>query len=272
MKQVLFTGGTGGLGLLCVKALSETQNWTVYAAGTKDTVLEELKNLPNVIPVKMDVTSQESVISALRIVEAHTDRLDAVVNFAGLTGFASLIEGSSVTLIERLLEVNAVGMARVNRVFFDLLLKGKGRIVNCSSESGWMTPQPFAGPYIMSKYAVEAYNDSLRRELIYLGIPVIKIQPGSYETHITQQVNHYFDRTLSETRYYKKLLTKMKPMMAMELNQKNNPLRLVHAVIKALESKHPRIKYRVGTGKLLLLMELLPEKLVDILYGIIFKS
>ncbi len=272
MKQVLFTGGTGGLGLLCVKALSETQNWTVYAAGTKDAVLEELKKIPNVIPVKMDVTSQESVNSALRVVEAHTDRLDAVVNFAGLTGFTSLIEGSCVTLIERLLEVNAVGMARVNRVFFDLILKGNGRIVNCSSESGWMTPQPFAGPYIMSKYAVEAYNDSLRRELIYLGIPVIKIQPGSYETHITQQVNDYFDRTLSETQYYKKLLTKMKPMMAMELNQKNDPLRLVNTVKKALESRHPRIKYRVGTGKLLLLMELLPEKLVDILYGIIFKS
>ncbi len=133
-----------------------------------------------------------------------------------------------------------------------------------------MTPQPFAGPYVLSKYAVEAYNDSLRRELLYLGIPVIKIQPGSYETNLTKQLSDYFDQSLSETRYYKKLLKKMKPMMTMELNQKNNPDHLVKTVLKAMESNHPRSKYRVGTGKLLALLEIFPESMIDLIYKLIF--
>lgn len=271
MKYALFTGATGGLGIPCVKALSETGHWTVFAAGTNETALEQLSKLPNTTAVRMDVTSKESVDAAYREIQAHTEKLDAVINFAGLTCFTSLIEGDSVKAIEQLLSVNVLGTARVNRTFFEMVYQGHGRIINCSSESGWMTPQPFAGPYVLSKYALEAYNDSLRRELLFLGIPVIKIQPGSYETQITKQVNNQFDKTLSETKYYKKLLTTMRPLMAMELSQKNDLNRLVKTVIRAIESKRPRILYRVGTGKLLAMLELLPESGVDTIYRLMFK-
>lgn len=271
MKTVLFTGATGGLGTLCVKALAETQRWKVFATGTSEVALEKLGELPNVIPLPMDITSQASVDAALAAVLAHTDTLDAIVNFAGLTAFTSLVEGESVEMIERLLRVNITGAARVNRVFFALVQKGHGRILHCSSESGWMTPQPFAGPYVLSKYALEAYNDSLRRELMFLGIPVIKIQPGSYETHITQQVNEGFDRALAQTHYYKTILAKMKPLMVMELSQKNDPDKLVKTVLRAMEAKRPKLAYRVGTGKMLALLELLPEKGVDVMYQLMFK-
>ena len=271
MKYAFFTGATGGLGLLCVTALSEKGNWTVFAAGTNEAILEQLGKLPNVIPVRLDVTKQESVDAAYEIVKLNTDTLDAVINFAGLTYFTSLIEGESVSAVERLLNVNVIGMARINRTFFEMIHKGKGRIINCSSESGWMTPQPFAGAYVLSKYAVEAYNDSLRRELLFLDIPVIKIQPGSYDTNITKQVNDGFDKAINETKYYKDILTKMKPMMTMELNQKNDPSRLVETVIKAMEIKHPKYKYRVGTGKLLAMLELLPERGVDAIYKLLSR-
>ena len=269
MKYVFFTGATGGLGNLCVRALSEKGDWVVFSAGTNEAKLEQLGELPNIIPVKLDVMKQESIDKARETVKSHTEKLDAIVNFAGLTYFTSLIEGESIAAIEKLLNVNVMGTARVNRTFFEMIYKGHGRIINCSSESGWMTPQPFAGPYVLSKYALEAYNDCLRRELMFLGIPVIKIQPGSYETQLTQQVNNYFEKTISETKYYKKLLTKMKPLMTMELNQKNDPDRLVKTVIRAMESKRPRLKYRVGTGRLLAMLELLPERSVDAVYKLV---
>lgn len=271
MKYVLFTGATGGLGAYCITALSGTGRWIVFAGGTNDATLEELSKLSNIIPVRLDVTSKDSVDAALETVKSYTNHLDAIVNFAGLTGFTSLVEGSSVETIEKLLRVNVTGMARVNRTFFEFIHQGKGRIINCSSESGWMTPVPFAGPYVLSKYAVEAYNDSLRRELLYLDIPVIKIQPGSFETNMTRQTSQYFDKALSETKYYGKLLSKMKPMMTMELNQKNNPEKLAKTVIKAMEARHPQMQYRIGTGRLLALFELLPEKGVDFIYKQMYK-
>ena len=270
MKYVLFTGATGGLGMLCVKALSATSHWTVFATGNNEAVLEKLAKLPNVVALKMNVSNQESINATFKEIQTRTKKLDAIVNFAGLTHFTSMIEGDSISAIEKNIDVNLMGTARVNRTFFEMIHKGKGRIINCSSESGWMTPSPFAGPYVLSKYAVEAYNDSLRRELLYLNIPVIKIQPGAYDTQLTQQVTNYCDKLIAESKYYKKLLEKMKPLMMLELKQKNDPNELVKAVLKAMGSKRPRLKYRVGTSKILVFLELFSDKQVDMIFKLVY--
>ena len=163
MKYVLFTGATGDLGRCCIEELSALGGWTVFAGGTNPAKLASLGELKNVIPLPLDVTSEESIEKAYETVRGITYRLDAVVNFAGIHTFTSMVEGDCVHEIEKMLDVNVMGMVRVNKRFFEMVRIGHGRIVNCSSESGWMTPQPFNGPYTMTKYAVEAYNDSLRR-------------------------------------------------------------------------------------------------------------
>ena len=265
MDYILFTGATGGLGSECVKALA-THGYTIFAVGTNREKLAELGAISNVIPVMADVSTGESLQAARRTVEGYTDKLYAIVNFAGLTGFCSMVEGNCVELTEKLLQVNVMGMVRVNRLFFDMVHTGHGRIINCSSEAGWMTPQPFAAPYFLSKYAVEAYNDSLRRELMYLGIPVIKLQPGSFKTRLLDNINDQFGKTLSETKYYKNVLTRMKPLMTQELQGGSDPGKLAAVLVKAVRSRRPRLNYRVGTGKLLALLEILPDRWLDAMY------
>ncbi len=266
LKQVFFSGATGGLGEVCVKALSATGQWQVFAAGTNDKKLSELQALPNVIPVHIDVTEDASVQDAKKLVSKNTKHLNAIVNFAGRSAMASMVEGDCIQTTQTLLNVNVMGMVRVNRIFFDLLLPNQSRIVNCSSESGWMTSQPFAAPYFLSKRAVESYSDSLRRELMFLNIPVIKIQPGSFQTNMTQSTLAGFTQTLHETKLFHDVLRKLNPLMTRELAHGNDPKKLAHIVLRALEARHPRLRYRVGTGKQLLMLELLPEKWVDLLY------
>ena len=58
----------------------------------------------------------------------------------------------------------------------------------------------------------------------------------------------------------------MKPMMTMELGLDHDPKKLAAKVIKAMNAKYPQTKYKVCTGKLLMLLELLPDKAVDIAY------
>ena len=265
MDYIFFTGATGGLGRECIKALSKC-GYTFFAVGMNTEVLAALGKLPNVIPVRADVSDGESLQIARQTVEGYTDKLYAIVNFAGLTGFCSMVEGDCVELTEKLLRVNVIGMVRVNRLFFDMVQSGKGRIINCSSEAGWMTPQPFAAPYFLSKYAVEAYNDSLRRELMYLGIPVIKLQPGSFKTRLLDNINDQFEKTLSETAHYKKVLTRMKPLMTQELQGGSDPRKLAGVLVKAVQARHPRLAYRVGTGKLLAVLEIFPDRWVDGMY------
>ncbi|NLF79805.1 MAG: SDR family NAD(P)-dependent oxidoreductase [Clostridia bacterium] len=265
MDYIFFTGATGGLGALCVQALAE-RGYTVFAAGTNQARLERLGRLQNVIPVRADVTDEESLLAARRLVGDTTDRLYAVINFAGVAGGCSWLEGGSIAAAQRLLNINVLGMIRVNRLFFDLVLAGRGRIINCSSEAGWMKPQPFIGPYFMSKHAVEAYSDSLRREAMFLGVPVIKLQPGAYHTGLMDDVGNDMANLAADSRYFRQVFACVKPILDSQISNFGDPKDLVAALLRAVEDHQPRLRYRVGTGKLLALAELLPDSWLDALY------
>jgi len=200
-----------------------------------------------------------------------TDKLDAVINFSGIHTMASMVEGDIVQTMEKMIDINLMGMVRVNRAFFELIKAGGGRIINCSSECGYMKAQPFNGPYTVTKYAVEAYNDSLRRELLCQGIKVIKIQPGSFKTSMHNAAQAGFDDLYDNTRYYKKALTKMQPLMKRELKKAKDPIYMVSALLKAAERAKPRINYRVKNSRLMGMMEFIPNVLMDAIYKVIMK-
>ncbi|MBR3737743.1 MAG: SDR family NAD(P)-dependent oxidoreductase [Eubacterium sp.] len=270
MKYALVTGATSDLGKEIAKRVSES-GWYVFACGRNERALEELKNTTYVHPLCVDVTNQESIDAAFEEVSKVTDKLDAIINFSGVQQMASLVEGN-IDIVSDMLEVNLMGMVRMNKTFFPLIKNAKGRIINCSSECGWMTPQPFNGPYTLSKYAVEAYNDSLRRELMFVDIPVIKIQPGSFKTAMHGTTTKSFDRLSKSTTMYSDVLDKMKFMMDIELKMANDPKYLVDAVMNALTSPVPKQKYRVKNSPILGFVEIMHPLIVDSAYKKILSS
>lgn len=270
MRYALVTGATGGLGGEVATALAN-EGWYVFAAGRNEKALATIEETTKAHPLKMDIIDQESIDAALEEVKKVTDHLDALINFSGVQRMASLIEGDIET-VEKVLDVNLIGMMRVNKTFFPLVDAVKGRIINCSSECGWMTPQPFNGPYTLSKYAVEAYNDSLRRELMFLDIPVIKIQPGSFKTAMHGSTLKSFDDLINSTKNYHDVLQTMKVMMQLELKMANDPKYLVNAVLDAVNSRHPRTRYRVKNSKILGVVEILIPPVLDGIYKSVLKS
>lgn len=270
MRYALVTGASSGLGKGIAIRLSES-GWCVFACGRNEKALGEIKKTTYCHPLKMDVVDQESINEALEEVLKVTDHLDAIINFSGIQKMSSLIEGD-INIIKQSLDVNLLGMARVNKTFFPLIKKCNGRIINCSSECGWMTPQPFNGSYTLSKYAVEAYNDSLRRELMFLDIPVIKIQPGSFKTAMHGKTLDSFDKLINSTKMYREVLEKMKGMMLIELKMANEPEALIEAVMKAVNDPHPRQKYRVKNSPLLEVIEVMHPMTVDRLYKKFLES
>ena len=270
MKYALVTGATSGLGKEIAKRVSES-GWYVFACGRNEKALDELRNTTYVHPLCVDVTKQDSIDAAYEEVTKVTDRLDAIINFSGVQQMSSLVEGN-IDIVSDMIEVNLMGMVRMNKTFFPLIKKAKGRIINCSSECGWMTPQPFNGPYTLSKYAVEAYNDSLRRELMFVDVPVIKIQPGSFKTAMHGSTAKSFERLSNSTTMYDDVLDKMRVMMDIELKMANDPKYLVDAVMKALESETPRQKYRVKNSPILGFVEIWHPEIVDTTYKKVLSS
>jgi len=220
---------------------------------------------PDVLPVVVDVTDRESIRSAYEAVASNTDRLDAIVNFAGIMGVGSLTDIPEERLA-RILDVNVMGTYRINKEFLPLVQAAKGRIVNISSETGWQSAAPFIGPYAMSKYAIEAYSTSLRRELALLGIKVITVQPGAFRTDMVAGIDKAFTQAASETTEFESVLTTLKGLAAKQANSARDPDILAQAIETALTTKRPKPVYSVKPDPLRSALEKLPLRAIDQTY------
>ena len=208
-KSAFITGGTGGLGLALTQLLAQ-QGWQVFAGDCDQQALDSLANQTNITPIFIDVSQTQSVEAALNTISSHVEKLDAIVNFAGILRVGSMIEIEEETL-RQLLDINLMGTYRVNKTFYPLIKQGEhtGRIVNISSETGWHTASPFNGPYAMSKYGIEAYSDTLRRELAIYNVPVICVQPGPFKTSLVSNVVEGFNDAAKRSKTILKAINKV---------------------------------------------------------------
>ncbi len=176
-KAVLVTGATTGIGRATAEHLA-SRGYFVYAGARKDADMEALNSIENIMAVRLDVTKQDQVDAAVRLIEEQGRGLWGLVNNAGVAVFAPLTESTQEDL-EFVFEVNVFGVFRVTQAFAPMIIESKGRIVNISSVSGVFSA-PTAGIYSGSKHALEAMTDSLAMELQDLGVHVAAINPGSF--------------------------------------------------------------------------------------------
>ena len=263
-KTALITGAGGGLGHATVERLA-ANGWRVFEADISKEMLRASIHDPDVVPVEMDVTIGESIRSAFEVVAGRTDRLDAVVNFAGVMGIGSLVDIEEERLA-RILDINVMGTYRVNRQFFPLVERAKGRIVNISSETGWQSAAPFNGPYAMSKYAIEAYSTALRRELALLGVKVVTIQPGAFRTNMVSGIEKAFTIAAAESERFSGVLEKLKGLGVKAAGNARDPDLLAQVIQTALTTKNPKPIYSVKPDKFRSALEALPVRAADQLY------
>ncbi|MCG8314952.1 MAG: SDR family NAD(P)-dependent oxidoreductase [Pseudomonadales bacterium] len=269
-KTALVTGGAGGLGGVTSRTLANN-GWHVFVADFDDAALQAFAGNPAFTPIKIDVTKTESVKEAYQQVAKNSDTLSAIVNFAGVLAVGSMIEIEE-TALQRVLDVNLMGTFRVNKAFFPLLQQGSSRIVNISSETGWQSGAPFNGAYAASKHAVEAYSDSLRRELALLEISVIKIQPGAFKTNMVGGMERNFRIAADHSKRFKKVLEKMIPYVQKEAEHASDPEILANAVLKALSATKPKAAYSIKPAKSRAVLEKLPTRVADYAFKSLLKQ
>jgi NAD(P)-dependent dehydrogenase (short-subunit alcohol dehydrogenase family) len=178
-KAVLITGCSSGIGWATAKYLSDV-GWRVYATA---------RNVEKIAPLEesgcrlltLDVTDEDSMASAVEVVEREEGAVGALVNNAGYSQ-SGAVETVPMEKVRAQFETNVFGLVRMCQLVLPgMRRQGYGRIVNVSSMGGRMT-FPGAGFYHASKYAVEAVSDALRFEVEGFGIKVSIIEPGLIQT------------------------------------------------------------------------------------------
>ena len=154
-KAVLITGATTGIGRATAEHLA-AKGYFVYAGARKHADMEELNKIDNIMAVRLDVTKQDQVDAAVKLIEDQGRGLWGLVNNAGVAVFAPLTEAKQSDL-EFIFNVNVFGVFRVTQAFAPMVIESKGRIVNVSSISGiWSAPT--AGMYSASKHALSPWS------------------------------------------------------------------------------------------------------------------
>jgi NAD(P)-dependent dehydrogenase (short-subunit alcohol dehydrogenase family) len=244
-RAVLVTGASTGIGRKITEKLAADGHF-VYAGARKPDDIAALSAIDNVQGVRLDVTVQEEIDAAVQLVEKAGRGLHAVVNNAGVNVLAPLIEIDEEEL-DFLFDVNIYGPYRITKAFAPLVIESQGRVVNISSISGTLSGGLY-GIYSMSKHALEAYTDSLAREMATLNVKVIGVEPGNYKTNI---FHNRCDRMMArgynaEDSLFAELV---KPRVEMCRNRPEDtdpePDQVADAVAHALFSDSPKEHYLV---------------------------
>lgn len=203
MRTVLITGGSRGIGRVCAKFLASAGYRTVLAA--RDTakledVSAEIRNSGGEAhTIAMDMTSADSVVSAIAFATKTFDRIDALVNNAGITK-----DGLAVRMKladwDQVIATNLTGaFLAIQQVLPGMMRERWGRIVNVTSVVGEMGNAGQAN-YAASKAGLIGLTKSLAKEVGSRNITVNAVAPGFIETDMTHALSQDLkDKMVAET-------------------------------------------------------------------------
>ena len=267
--DILISGASTGIGRALAVQLARSGK-AVWAGVRSQKSFDELRklNLHGLNPLFLDVTDSQSIADAMSLLNKKAGMLNALINNAGIA-VGGPIEGLTMADWRRQFDTNFFGLIELTKACLPSLRESKGRIVNMSSLSGRVA-SPFLSPYAASKFALEAYSDSLRREMRKHGVKVSVIEPGAINTPIWR-------KSMTENQKRKAKLPDeilqvygasldrfFKAMEKSEISA--SPVALVTAAVEhALTSRNPRTRYPVGRGigALTRLSGVLPDAWMD---------
>ena len=260
LLTVLVTGSSTGIGFATATYLA-ANDIHVYAGARKDEDLEKLGAFENITPVKLDVTADHNVKAVYETIKEDGNKLDVLINNAGIAIAGPLADVSNDDM-KKQFEVNLLGVHRVTKQFLPMIIQNKGRIVMMSSDSGFFAT-PFFGPYCSSKFALEGYSDSLRREMNLIGIKVIIIRPGRITTPIWNKGKKFLK--MYDDSIFKDKAQKIGKYAINKGNKEGlPPIDVAKVIYKAITVKKPKIHYLIAPSTFKYkLVKKLPASWVD---------
>lgn len=189
-KVVVITGASRGIGEDIAYAFA-SQNARLVLVGRNPEDLERVrhraleKGAADVLTMTADVSKEEEVDVMAEVTLARFERIDILVNNAGVGSFQQVVD-TSLSEFQRMFDVNVTGVFLCSRAVLPTMLEqGEGHIINISSDVGRRTIAGGAS-YTATKFAVQGFAESLRKEVQSKGVRVSTVLPGMTDTYFAE--------------------------------------------------------------------------------------
>jgi len=242
-KVWFITGASKGMGLVLVKLLlSKGNKVAATSRNAEDLKTKITEHTEHFLPLQVDLTSDDSVKSAVKQTVEHFGNLDVVVNNAGYALVGS-IEELTDKEFRQALDVNLFGTVNVIRAAAPYLRKQRsGHIINISSAGGYVAMANI-GSYHASKFAIVGITEALALEMKAFGVKATVLLPGSFRTSFLEEgslnsIEHRIEEYNSEQTFA--------GMSARAGTQPGDPDKLAAELIRLGESENPPVHLILG--------------------------
>ncbi|MET6990391.1 SDR family oxidoreductase [Sediminicola arcticus] len=254
-KVVLITGGSSGIGKSIGIFLS-SKGYKVF--GTT----RNLDNYPDFnffSLLELNVSNPESIKKAIDHLLEKEGRLDVLINNAGI-GITGPIEETPDEEIQKAFNTNFHGPIHMMKaVLPQMRQQNSGLIINITSIAGYMG-LPYRGIYSATKGALELVTEAMRMETKDFGVQITNLAPGDFATNIASGRYH---APIGSNSPYKDSYGKTLKIINDHVDEGKDPICVAEAVYAIMQSKHPRVHYKVGAFMQkfsLFLKKILPDK------------
>jgi NADP-dependent 3-hydroxy acid dehydrogenase YdfG len=192
-KVALVTGASSGIGEATAVALAEAGAAVAIGARRRarlDALAAKLTDGgARVLTLDLDVTDEQACRDAVQRTRDGLGGLDVLVNNAGVM-LLGTIRGADTEEWRRMIETNVLGVMYMTHAAVDgMVEQGSGDIVNVSSVAGRVA-RLGSGAYNASKWAVNAFSESLRQEVTAKGVRIGLVEPGAVATELQSHITH----------------------------------------------------------------------------------
>jgi NAD(P)-dependent dehydrogenase (short-subunit alcohol dehydrogenase family) len=245
-KTWFITGASRGFG----------REWTIAALERGDTVAATARDTSTlddlvqqfsdrILPLRLDVTDRDAVLSAVKLAHDRFGRLDVVVNNAGYGQFG-MVEEISEAEARAQFDTNVFGALFVTQAALPYLREqGSGHILQVSSIGG-ISAFPNIGIYNASKWALEALSQSLAAEVADFGIKVTIIEPGAYSTDWGGASAKHATADPAYEAFREKAAEQRKA----RAGNPGDPVATREAVLEVVDAENPPLRIFFGNGPL----------------------
>jgi len=229
------TGCSTGFGReLATQALE--RGYRVVVTARKPDEVEALAAKGEALVLKLDVTDQNQIDTAIKAAEKQFGGIDVLVNNAGI-GYFAAVEESEEKEVRRMFEINVFGMGRmIQAALPGMRRRRKGFIVNISSVAG-LRSFPSLGYYDATKFAVEGLSEALWQEVEPLGIKVMLVEPSGFRTDWAGRSANESKKQIAD--YAATAGVCRSEMRADSGKQPGDPARAAKAIVEAVASLNP---------------------------------